>query len=70
MRRDSLSNSSQQGELSQTLKDVIMTEQEINRMAEEYTTKYIPMYQKVAKIAFMDGMQKALEYMKEKLAEL
>lgn len=47
-----------------------MTEQEIKQIAEEYADKYVPMYQKVAKIAFMDGMQKALEYMKEKLAEL
>jgi hypothetical protein len=49
---------------------LIMTEQEIKQIAEEYSSEYIPMYQKVVKIAFIDGMQKAFEHMKEKLAVL
>jgi hypothetical protein len=47
-----------------------MTEQEIKKLADEYASEYLPMYQKVVKIAFIDGMQKAYEHMKEKLAVL
>lgn len=47
-----------------------MTEQEIKQIAEEYASEYIPQYQKVVKIAFIDGMQKAFEHMKEKLVAL
>lgn len=47
-----------------------MTEQEIKQLAEEYASEYIPQYQKVVKIAFIDGMQKAFEHMKEKLSAL
>jgi hypothetical protein len=49
---------------------LIMTEQEIKKLADEYASEYLPMYQKVVKIAFIDGMQKAYEHMKEKLAVL
>ena len=47
-----------------------MTEQEIKKIAEEYASEYIPMYQKMVKIAFIDGMQKAFDHMKEKLSAL
>lgn len=47
-----------------------MTEQEIKKIAEEYASEYIPQYQKVVKIAFIDGMQKAFEHMKDKLSAL
>ena len=47
-----------------------MTEQEIKQLAEEYAAEYVPMYQKVVKIAFFDGMQKAYEAMRDKLSAL
>ena len=39
-------------------------------MADEYADEYVPMYQKVAGIAFVDGMKKAMEIIKNKLIEL
>lgn len=48
----------------------IMTEEQIKAMAEEYKAEYVPMYQKVAKQAYIDGMLAAMEYMKKKLSEL
>lgn len=47
-----------------------MTEEQIKAIAEEYASEYVPMYQKVATIAFIDGMQRAMVYMKDKLSEL
>lgn len=48
----------------------IMTEEQIKAMAEEYKAEYVPMYQKVATQAYIDGMLAAMEYMKKKLSEL
>lgn len=47
-----------------------MTEQETKTLAEEYKADYIPMYQRVAEVAFIDGVQAAMEFMKNKLQEL
>lgn len=47
-----------------------MTEEQIKAMADEYKADYIPMYQKVAGIAFIDGMKAAMEMMKKQLSEL
>ena len=47
-----------------------MTEEQIKTMAEEYIQDYDPMFKKAVRVAFIDGMQKAMEYMKEKLSEL
>lgn len=41
----------------------IVTEK-IKAMADEYAAEYVPMYQKVAGIAFVDGMKKAMEIIK------
>ena len=46
-----------------------MTEEQIKAMADEYAAEYEPMYQKVARISFVDGMKKAMEIIK-KLIEL
>lgn len=48
----------------------IMTEEQIKAMADEYKADYIPMYQKVVAIAFVDGMKAAMEFMRDKLIEL
>lgn len=48
----------------------IMTEEQIKTMADEYKADYIPMYQKVVAIAFVDGMKAAMEMMKKQLSEL
>lgn len=48
----------------------MMTEEQIKAMADEYAAEYAPMYQKVAGIAFVDGMKKAMEIIKNKLIEL
>lgn len=42
-----------------------MTEEQIRKMAEEYASEYIPMYQKVVKIAFIDGMIQGMQKVKE-----
>ena len=47
-----------------------MTEEKIKTMAEQYASEYIKMYQKVAQVAFVDGMKAAMEYTKKKLLEL
>lgn len=47
-----------------------MTEEQIKAMTEEYIKDYVPMYQKVAGIAFIDGMKASMEFMKKKLTEL
>lgn len=48
----------------------MMTEEQLKVMADEYAAEYVPMYQKVAGIAFVDGMKKAMEIIKNKLIEL
>lgn len=48
----------------------MMTEEQIKQMVDEYAAEYVPMYQKVAGIAFVDGMKKAMEIIKNKLIEL
>lgn len=48
----------------------MITEEQIKAMADEYAAEYVPMYQKVAGIAFVDGMEKAMEIIKNKLIEL
>lgn len=52
------------------MRQYIMTEEQLKAMAEEYAAEYVPMYQKVAGIAFVDGMKKAMEIIKNKLIEL
>ena len=47
----------------------MMTEEQIKQMVDGYAAEYVPMYQKVARIAFVDGMKKAMEIIK-KLIEL
>lgn len=39
----------------------MITEEQLKVMADEYAAEYVPMYQKVAGIAFIDGMKKAME---------
>ena len=47
-----------------------MTEEQIKVMAEEYASEYIKMYQRVAEVAFIDGMKAAMEHIKRRLLEL
>lgn len=47
-----------------------MTQEEIKTLAEEYKADYIPMYQRVAEVAFIDGMKAAMEHIKKRLLEL
>lgn len=47
-----------------------MTEEQIKTMSEQYASEYIKMYQKVAQVAFVDGMKAAMQYMRDKLASL
>ena len=47
-----------------------MTEEQIKALAEEYIKDYDPMFRKAVRVAFIEGMQTAMEYMKEKLMEL
>ena len=47
-----------------------MTEEQIKAMAEEYIQDYDPMFRKAVRVAFIEGMQTAMEYMREKLTEL
>jgi len=48
----------------------MLSEEQIKEMAEEYIKDYDPMFRKAVRVAFIEGMQKAIEYMKEKLTEL
>lgn len=48
----------------------MINEEQLKVMADEYAAEYVPMYQKVAGIAFIDGMKKAMEIIKNKLIEL
>lgn len=47
----------------------MMTEEQIKQMADEYASEYIPMYQKVVKIAFIDGMMKGFEQSREAIEQ-
>lgn len=47
-----------------------MTEEQIKAMAEEYIKDYDPMFRKAVRVAFIEGMQAAMKYMREKLMEL
>ena len=47
----------------------MMTEEQIKQMADEYASGYIPMYQKVVKIAFIEGIQLGMELSKEVIEE-
>lgn len=47
-----------------------MTEEQIKALAEEYIKDYDPMFRKAARVAFIEGMQTAMEYMREKLTEI
>ena len=47
-----------------------MAEEQIKAMAEEYKAEYVPMYQKVAQQAYIDGMMDALKFIKEKMQNL
>lgn len=46
-----------------------MTEEQIKAMAEEYIQDYEPMFRKAVRVAFIEGMQTAMAYMKDKLTE-
>lgn len=39
-------------------------------MAEEYIKDYDPMFRKAVRVAFIEGMQTAMKYMREKLTEI
>ena len=47
-----------------------MTEEQIKAMAEEYIKDFDPMFKKAVRMAFIDGMKAATEYMRDKLTEL
>ena len=47
-----------------------MTEEHIKALADEYIKDYDPKIRKAVRVAFIEGMQTAMEYMKEKLMEL
>lgn len=47
----------------------MMTEEQIKQMADEYASEYIPMYQKVVKIAFIEGIHLGMELSKEVIEE-
>lgn len=47
-----------------------MTEEQIKAMAEEYTKNVVNPHKKVAEAAYINGMQDALKYIKDKLMEL
>lgn len=48
----------------------MMTEKEINELAEEYAQKFVPMFRKVGAYAFTEGFLAAQEMINEKLREL
>lgn len=48
----------------------MMTEEQIKQMADEYASEYIPMYQKVVKIASIDGMKLGIEKAKEIIKDM
>ena len=47
-----------------------MTREQIEKVADEYASEYATMYQKIAKMSYIDGMIHAFEYMKEKMSNL
>lgn len=47
-----------------------MSEKEINKLAEEYATKFVPHFRKVAEMAFFEGFLAAQEMINERLREL
>lgn len=47
-----------------------MSEKEINKLAEEYATKFVPHFRKAAEMAFFEGFLAAQEMINEKLREL
>lgn len=49
---------------------MIMTKEQIKTLADEYRAEYAPMYQKVAGMAFIDGIEAALKFMSDRLKEL
>lgn len=48
----------------------MMTEEQLKVMADEYAAKFEPMFRKVARFAFIEGMQLGMEIIKDKLIEL
>lgn len=49
---------------------MMMTEEQMKILADEYKAEYAPMYQKVAGIAFIDGFYAAMKFMSDRLKEL
>ena len=47
-----------------------MTEEVIKAMTEEYLKNVVTPNKKVAEVAFISGLQAAMEYIKQKLMEL
>lgn len=47
-----------------------MSEEQIKSMAEEYIKDFDPRFKKAVRMAFIDGMKTAMEYMRDKLTEL
>lgn len=47
-----------------------MTEEQMKSMADDYAAKFEPMFRKVARFAFIEGMQMGMKIIKNKLIEL
>lgn len=47
-----------------------MTQEEINKLADEYSAEYDRMFKKVARVAYIDGIMKGLDEFREKPVEL
>lgn len=46
-----------------------MTEEQLKVMADDYAAKFEPMFRKVARFAFIEGMQLGMELSKEVIEE-
>ena len=47
----------------------MINEEQIKQMADEYAAKFGPMFRKVARFAFIEGMQLGMELSKEMIEE-
>jgi hypothetical protein len=47
----------------------MMTEEQLKVMADDYAAKFEPMFRKVARFAFIDGMMKGFEQSKEAIEQ-
>jgi hypothetical protein len=51
------------------MRQYIMTEEQLKVMADDYAAKFEPMFRKVARFAFIEGMQLGMEMSKEVIEE-